>query len=193
MLREASMVAQKKQGQINLLPEANFDATTAGRVLSWVLSTFRIIVIVTEIIVMIAFLSRFWLDAQNTDLNDDIKEKAAVLTASKNFEREFENTQKRLEIFSELTKNEGVYADILKTVVSYLPTDLFLTTVIFEEGSLQIEGSTPNEMSIQQLIVNLSSTGKFSDIGLVELSTDPKNPIFLNFKLGTVFLDKEKI
>jgi Tfp pilus assembly protein PilN len=187
------MAAQKKQGQINLLPEAGFETTTTGRVMSWILSTFRIIVIVTEIIVMIAFLSRFWLDAQNTDLNDDIKHKTAVLTASKDFEKEFENTQNKLRIFSELTKNQGIYADILNTVVSYLPPDLYLTTITFKEGALQIEGSTPNEVSIQQLIVNLSSSGKFSEVGLIELATDPKDRILLNFKLGTVFIEKEKI
>lgn len=187
------MAAQKKQSQINLLPEANFEYTTAGRVLSWILSSFRIIVIVTEIIVMIAFLSRFWLDAQNTDLNDQLKEKSAVLTASKNFEKEFENTQKRLKIFSELIKNEGMYTDVLKTVVSYLPPDLYLTTVILKEDSLQIEGSTPNEVSVQQLIVNLSYSGKFSSVGLAELNTDPQDPILLNFKLGAVFLNKEEI
>ena len=64
------MSAHKKQ-QVNLLPEKGFTSTTTGRVLTWILSTFRIIVIVTEIIVMIAFLSRFWLDAQNTDLSEE--------------------------------------------------------------------------------------------------------------------------
>lgn len=187
------MSVQKKQGQINLLPEIGFETTTGGRILSWILSTFRIIVIVTEIIVMIAFLSRFWLDAKNTDLNDEIKHKTAVLTASKDFEREFENIQNRLTIFSELTKNEGLYADILKTTVSYLPQDLFLTTLAFKESSLQIEGSTANEASIQQLMVNLSSTNKFFKINLAELATNSKDSNLLNFKIETVFLDKEKI
>jgi Tfp pilus assembly protein PilN len=185
------MAAQKKQDQINLLPDAGFETTTSGRVLSWILSTFRIIVIVTEIIVMIAFLSRFWLDAQNTDLNDDIKHKTAVLAASKDFEKEFKNIQDRLYIFSDLTKNQGIYADILGTVVSYLPQDLFLTTLIFKEGSLQIEGSTANEKSIQQLMVNLSSTEKFSELNLTELATNPKDSVLLDFKLNTVFLEKE--
>lgn len=187
------MSAQKKQGQINLLPEANFETTTTGRVLSWILSTFRIIVIVTEIIVMIAFLSRFWLDAQNTDLNEDLKHKTAVLAASKDFEREFEDTQNRLRTFSELTKNQGIYEDVLKTLVSYLPPDLYLTMLIFKEDALQIEGSTANEVSIQQLIVNLTSTNKFSDLGLAELSTDPNNSVLLNFKLITTLLEKEKL
>lgn len=187
------MSAQKKQNQINLLPEANFETTTTGRILSWILSTFRIIVIVTEIIVMIAFLSRFWLDAQNTDLNEKIKHRTDVLTASKDFEKEFKGIQNKLNIFSELTKNEGVYNEALDTLVSYLPPDLYLTATNFQGYSLQIEGSTSNEVSIQQLIVNLTSSEKFSDIGLVDLSTNPRDPYLLNFKLNTNVLEKEKI
>lgn len=187
------MSAQKKQGQINLLPGTGMETTTAGRVLSWILSTFRIIVIVTEIIVMIAFLSRFWLDAQNTDLNDEIEEKTAVLTTSKNFEKEFRSTQKKLKIFSELTKENAKYAEILNTTVSYLPSDLFLTAVTFKEGVAEIEGYTPNEISIQQLIVNLTSSGKFTEVGLLELSNDPKDSTLLIFKLGSQIAGKEEI
>ena len=53
------MSARKEE--INLLPQKGFEATTAGRILAWILSTFRIIVIITELLVMVAFLSRFWL------------------------------------------------------------------------------------------------------------------------------------
>jgi Tfp pilus assembly protein PilN len=187
------MSAQKSKGQINLLPEAGFEVTSAGRVLSWILSTFRIIVIVTEIIVMIAFLSRFWLDAQNTDLNDEIEEKTAVLTASKNFEREFENTQDKLKIFSELTTSEGKYTQVLSTVTSYLPTDLFLSVLTFKENALEIEGYTSNEISIEQLMVNLSASGKFSEVGIIEVATDPKDPTILTFRLGTILSGKESL
>ncbi len=185
-------MSAQTRNQINLLPEANFEDTTTGRILSWILSTFRIIVIVTELIVMVAFLSRFWLDAQNTDLNDEIERNVAVLNSSKNFEKEFENIQKRLRVFSELTENQGIYTDALHELVSYLPPDLYLTTVTFKGDSFFIEGSTSNEISIQQLMVNLLSTEKFSEISLSELATDTKDTNLINFKLDTV-LEKEKI
>lgn len=185
------MPAQRNKNQINLLPEAGFEITSAGRILSWILSTFRIIVIVTEIIVMIAFLSRFWLDAQNTDLNDKIEEKEAVLTASKDFEQEFKNTQKKLAIFSELTEDEGIYSEILNTVVSYLPPDLFLSAITFERYELKIEGNTINEVSIEQLIVNLTSSGKFSEVGILEVLSNPQNPEIFNFTLGAKLIEKE--
>ena len=89
------MAALRNKNQINLLPSRGLGSSTAGRVLSWILSTFRIIVIVTEIIVMVAFLSRFWLDAQNTDITEEMTQKQAVLAASLDFERKFKETKEK--------------------------------------------------------------------------------------------------
>ncbi len=176
-------MSAQKQEQINLLPQKGFEASTTGRVLTWILSSFRVIVIVTEIIVMGAFLSRFWLDAQNSDLDDELQQKQALLTASLSFEKEFKNTQKRLKIFSDLTANEGVVTDSLQTVTKFLPQDLFLTSVRFFENSLEIQGTSPSEISIQQLIVNLLSTDKFGDISLNEIKTNAIDPNILDFTI----------
>ncbi len=177
-------MSARKQSGINLLPQKGFEATTTGRVLAWILSTFRIIVIVTEIIVMIAFLSRFWLDAQNSDLNEKIEEEQALLKASSSFERDFKDTQKKLAIFSELTSKGKSLSASLKTITSYLPDDLFLTSVTFGGDIFTIEGMTPNEQSIQQLIVNLQESGAFQEIGLSAVSTAVSNPDLLIFKLS---------
>src|SRR3989337_1668594 len=163
------MAAHKKEEQINLLPEKGFEQTTTGRILTWILSSFRIIVIVTEIIVMIAFLSRFWLDAQNTDLTEELQQKQAVLSASKAFDAEFKDTQKRLKDFTDLK--------------SYLPDDVFLSLVSFSKDSLNFEGLSPNERSIQQLIVNLGSTDIFENVILIELRSDQNNPSLLKFTI----------
>src|SRR3989304_5550973 len=161
-------MSAQKQEKINLLPEKGFETTTTGRVLAWILSSFRVIVIVTEIIVMIAFLSRFWLDAQNSDLSDDIEQKQALLTASLSFEKEFKNTQKRLKIFSDLLKQGDNISNSLTAITNYLPQDLFLKQVNYSDNLYQINGISPNESGVQQLMVNLSSSGKFSEIILNE-------------------------
>ena len=181
------MSAHKKQEQINLLAQKGFEATTSGRILLWILSSFRVIVIVTEIIVMIAFLSRFWLDAQSTDLKEEIQQKQAVIAASLDFEKEFKKTQKKLSVFSEITQEEGKITLAINTVGSLLPPDAFLKSVAFSEQGIEIEGSTPNERSIQQIIVNLDSSNIFQDTILIELATPPDQLNLLNFKIRTQF------
>lgn len=184
-------MSARKEEQINLLAQKGFEATTSGRVLLWILSSFRVIVIVTEIIVMIAFLSRFWLDAQSTDLKEEIQQKQAVIAASLNFEKEFKKTQKKLSVFSEITSDEGRITSAIKTVGSLLPPDAFLKSVSFGEQGIEIEGSTPNERSIQQIIVNLDSTNLFQNTILTELGGAPDQSNLLNFKISTQFKERQ--
>jgi Tfp pilus assembly protein PilN len=178
------MSAHKKESQINLLPEKGFEQTVTGRVLSWVLSSFRIIVIITEIIVMTAFLSRFWLDAQNTDLTEELEQKQAVLAASNEFDKEFKDTQKRLAAYSELTEKQQFVTNSLGALGSYLPDDIFLTIISYSENTQLIEGLSPSERSIQQFIVNLESTGIFEGVTLTELKSDQNNSALLKFSIN---------
>ena len=172
-----------RKTQINLLPERGFETTTTGRVLAWILSTFRIIVIVTEMIVMFAVLSRFWLDAQNTDLTESLQQKQAALIASGGFESNFRSVQTRLKVFSQMLAKEGNSTKIVETAADYLPEDLFLTNVLIELPKVTIEGNTPNEQSIQQLNVNLNSSGIFKEIGISKIKTNNSDPGLLDFQL----------
>lgn len=177
------MSAQKRKEEINLLPEKGFESTTTGRILAWILTTFRIIVIVTEIIVMVAFLSRFWLDAQNSDLNDKIKQREAVLSASLGFEKQFKSTQKRLKIFSDLVSNKTPSMKTMEKIAESLPSDVVLTSVIVEDTKVEINGATPNEKSIQQLAVNLNSKTDFSKFSITEIGNNLENFTTLDFTL----------
>lgn len=175
------MSAQKKKEEINLLPEKGFQSSTTGRVLAWILSTFRVIVIVTEMIVMVAFLSRFWLDAQNSDLNEKIDQKQAVLAASQNFEKQFKNTQNRLKIFSDISTSQSDSGKILKNIIESLPEDVILTNVTLKQNKITVSGSTPNENSIQQLSVNLNSKDGFSNFAVTTIGTNLTNTTNLDF------------
>ncbi len=63
------MAARKNQQLINLLPQEEFAVSTLGRILAWLMSTFRYIVIAVEMVVMLAFLSRFWLEWNTHDVD----------------------------------------------------------------------------------------------------------------------------
>jgi Tfp pilus assembly protein PilN len=182
------MSAQKRKESINLLPEKGFESTTTGRILAWILTTFRVIVIVTEMIVMAAFLSRFWLDAQNSDLNEKIQQKQAVLSASQNFEQEFNATQKRLKVFSSLIAGQINSHKSSSEIVESLPADVVLTNMSIKKDSIVISGSTPNEKSIQQLIVNLNSKENFKDFSISNISTSLSNNTLLDFVITGNFI-----
>lgn len=184
------MARKKKQAKINLLPREDFSNTTFGRILSWVLSTFRIIVIVTEILVMLAFLSRFWLDAQNTDLNEELKQKQAVLAASATFEDQFKDAQARLKIFSEYAANEGDVTNLIKTINSRLPSDVVLKSITFNNQEIQLAGVSSNERAVQQFIVNLYDEDSITGVDLQEASFNEESQA-LEFRINIVSSNKQ--
>lgn len=176
------MSARKKKNQINLLPQEEFAASTLGRILAWLLSTFRIIVIVTEMIVMIAFLSRFWLDAQSSDLNDLIKQKRAIITSSSDVEKEFRDVQKKLEIFSALAKEETT-TNYFQQASSLLPSEIFLNSISLVGQEIRLEGASTSERAIAQYIANLESQDAFTKVSISQVDTNNENRAFLNFAL----------
>jgi Tfp pilus assembly protein PilN len=182
------MAARKKDNQINLIPKDKFAESTAGRVLAWLLSTFRIIVIVVEMVVMLAFLSRFWLDAKNADLNDEIKQKSSQLQALQPFEKDFARLQTRIKVFTALASQEGLSQDIQK-IASYMPVDIFLTSFTKTGNDIKIAGASPSELSIAQFIVNLESDDDFKEISLANVSVGEFTEGLIEFGL-TITLNR---
>jgi Tfp pilus assembly protein PilN len=172
----------KKEPKINLLPQEEFESSIVGRVLKWALSTFRIIVIVMEMVVMAAFLSRFWLDARNSDLNESIKQKQAVLTASADFEKEFRQVQKRLNIASVLYSVSQPSPSI-SSIASYLPVDVFLSSLSFTDDSVQVKGIASSEKGVAQFIANLESDKKIKEVSLSQVDSSKEGGISLVFTL----------
>lgn len=172
-----------KNKSINLLPQEEFDASVVGRVLKWAMGTFRIIVIVTEIVVMGAFLSRFWLDAQNSDLNDNIAIKTAQISAQSDFENQFRALQNKLSIFKQLA---GVPqpSDKLNSIASKLPTDVVMSGMSVTDSSAGLKGSAPSELSIAQFVSNLQSDKSLKSVDLGSLSTPENNPSLTIFTVN---------
>ncbi|MEJ2347877.1 MAG: PilN domain-containing protein [Patescibacteria group bacterium] len=175
------MAARKKKNKINLLPQEEFAASTLGRILTWLVSSFRVIVIVTEVVVMLAFLSRFWLDAKSADLGDLIKQRETVIASSADFEKEFRGAQKRLKIFSGLTTTDGTTAQYLNNISSLIPPEIVLTSLSFLGEEIKLEGVSPSEIGIAQLVANLEASDNFKEVSISQINTDKETQVLLKF------------
>lgn len=162
------MAKNKLPTEINLLPQEEFQASTLGRTLKWLLGTFRMIVISTEMIVMLAFLSRFWLDAQNNDLTDSINQQKIIVGSYKSVEDEFRLTQTKLSIFKEFVSGPKI-SSIAKTITSNLPPQVVLENLLLKGNNLQVEAKAQSEKDAVQLIANLQNTNIFQGIKLTRI------------------------
>lgn len=173
---------KKKSKLINLLPAEEFETSLTGRVLKWAMTTFRYIVIVTEMIVMGAFLSRFWLDAKNSDLNDALKVKSAQISAQKEFEKDFRDLQGRLKIFQEI-KKDTPSSTILTKIIEKLPNEVSLQSVSYQAESIQVKGVATSEFAVAQLVSNIKADSTFKKVELGQIGSSENNQALTVFTI----------
>ncbi len=150
------------------------------------MGTFRIIVIITEMIVMAAFLSRFWLDAKNSDLNDSISVKNAQIAAQSDFEKQFRNIQKKLSIFKGIAQIKKSAATLEK-VSSKVPGDVTISSISLEQSKGQVKGVSGSEQGIAQLVSNLRSDTFFKTANLGQINSAEDNESLTVFTVAITY------
>lgn len=168
------MPKKGKNKPINLLPSEEFEGSITGRILRWAMTTFRFIVIITEMIVMAAFLSRFWLDAQNSDLNDLLRVKTSQISAQSTFEKSFRDLQARLKIAQDLGK-ETPPSGVLTRVMAKVPNDISIQSFSYQGSSLQVKGVSTTEIGIAQFVSNLKADKSFKEVELGQIGSSEEN------------------
>lgn len=156
--------------RVNLAIREGFEYSTLGKILAWSLSTGRVIVILTELVVILAFLSRFWLDRQLTDLNEQNTSKKRQIEAAAKFEGEFRQAQKRLAAYQKFISSGPGAADIVREAASLLPAGVTLTRIFLAEQDLTFSGDALSEEGLAGFIHALSSSGHLKDIKLTSVS-----------------------
>lgn len=188
------MSAQKKKLRlVNLIPKDEFETSTLGRVLKWLLTSFRVIVIIVEFVVVGSFLSRFYLDAQIADYNDKITQRKTLIESFLPIEEQMKSAQKKLEIYASDTSPQDSFAPVLKYITSRLPTDVAAVSVSQKEDkSIKIEGVSVSEGSIAQFITNLRAGNMFDTISITqaESKADTEN---INFTISAILKGQEGV
>lgn len=169
------MSAQKipiyKQININLLPGAtDFEKTSTGKVLKWALGVGRYIVVFTELIVILAFLARFKLDRDITDLHESIEQKKAIVLSASSLETNFKDIQARLNGISEITKKQTYFDKLVDDFSLITPVDVYISDLNFSQNQFNISGVALSEAGLATLIYQLRHSPKFSEINLSNVS-----------------------
>lgn len=178
------MAAREKE--ISLLPREEFEKTRFGRFLKWALSFGRWIVIITELIVILCFLSRFKLDRDLTDLGEKIKQQQAIIASFGDLEENFRNLQKRLSTINDLEKQQLGVSSLLDEISKLVPLDVSLEDLAVGEKIVKISALVLSEAGLNSFIEELSKS-KFKKIALENVRREKSGEI--KFSLTTEISD----
>jgi len=170
---------------INLLTRKDFDASIVGRILRWSLIYGRYIIVSTEIIVLLAFIYRFSLDRQITDLNEEIEQKSAIVIANQDFEKSFRNLQNRVSEIAGLFADQDLVVQIIHHLEQVTPAGVHFTALTFEKDGVTIQAVANTSTSLTLLTNNLKSSKYLGDVSITDLERDVSGTGALKFQITT--------
>ena len=106
--------------------------------LSWALSAGRVIIILTEVIALSAFLYRFVLDRQLIDLHAKIRQEQAIIAFSKASEDKYRNLQDRLSAATRFSKLGQDQVKVLKDILALSASNTTFSNITTSDTNIKI-------------------------------------------------------
>lgn len=155
---------------INLLPHK--EPSLTEKLFSWVLTFGRFIIIGTELVVLLAFASRFKLDRDLIDLHDKIRQEEAVVKSQAAVEKKSRNLQKRLVHISSLNESAKIYLSALAEISSLVPPTVFLDSLAIQEKTLKVEARALSGEGLSSFLKKLRTSSKILETSLDQITRD---------------------
>lgn len=144
---------------INLLPGK--EIAFGEKFLNWSLTFGRYIIIGTEIIVLVAFFSRFALDRKYIDLKDKREERQAILVSLRPLEDDINRLQKRFSEITSIENQQGNGFTVLPYIASFTPQEITYKTISVSADKVTIIGTAAQTEEISRFEGLLTSANLF--------------------------------
>lgn len=158
-------------------PSINLVKSDAGsfvdRFVNWALSAGRIVVIVTEIIALGAFLYRFSLDRQLIDVQSKIKQEQSVVNYLKDNEKVYRNLQNRLALSATFSRLGKEKIAVLNDIIGFAPPNLSFNSVTVQEDRVRIDANASQVSALSDFTKSLRNYTKVSAIIVDKLENRP--------------------
>lgn len=151
--------------QINLLKISNFEHSTTGKLIAWASNVGRWIVVLTEFVVITAFLSRFYFDTKLANLFDEVRQKKAIVNSLYSFEEQYRQAQSKILLAKLiLTENNAPMAEVTDFIASKLPLDTTLTNLSVDLNTLRLDGYSLSTNGLQTFIDGIGGDKLIGDV-----------------------------
>ena len=169
---------------INLLPKDKWTEGVIGKLLKWVLNVGRYLVVFTELIVILAFLYRFRLDQQLTDLDEEIKQKQTTITSYGDLEKKFRRLQLQLKTSKQVNSQRLPIETILTTISQITPLDAVYRNINISPDKIFLEGQVFSEAGLATLLAKAQINPLFTEVVLENVSSATDKTQAIDFRMA---------
>lgn len=152
---------------INLAPKETLeDSPFWKKFIYWSTNIGRLIIIGTQMIVLGAFFTRFFLDRQIINLSEEIKTKQTIIQTTSQLESEFRTTQDQLAAIKTIKSQQNDYAKALKDFTQKVPQQVSVQKINLEEDELRIDGRARTGEGFAQFLIMLTTSENIEQVAL---------------------------
>lgn len=156
--------------EVNLLPKDPFSVSPIGKFITWALSVGRYIVVFTELIVILTFLSRFTLDRQLTDLNEDLLAKQALLNSYQKLEQDVRQIQAKGQFITEISQYPK-HHPVLEFILDNLNQDITLSNINLNQDRVTISANAYSSTSLSTFVNTIDNHPFFSEVQINQINS----------------------
>ncbi|MCL4366035.1 PilN domain-containing protein [Patescibacteria group bacterium] len=161
---------------LNLLkPQSNPEKITV-KLFSWLLSGGRYIFVVVEALVLIAFVTRFKLDADLATKKEAIEEQIPYIQSLKPYETVIRETQLKLSTISNIRKSSLDWSEVLKKIANQTPTNVQIISINIRKDAgnavIHIIGQASTGSDLSSFIAGLKEESTFSNVNLASVGLE---------------------
>lgn len=162
---------QNSPTPINLIRKK--ETAFIDKFINWTLSIGRLIVIITEIIAISAFLYRFSLDEKLVALHDEIEQKQKQLSLFQKDEKNFRNFQDRLSLVSKFSEQSTMTFKTFQDIVGFTPEELKFNELTLKNDQTTIDLNVASIPSLTQFINSLKSYPNTKSVSVDNIENNP--------------------
>lgn len=153
---------------VNLLPGDDLAGRPGGIFLQWALTWGKRIVVTTELIVILAFLSRFWLDTEVANLSEAIDQKKLVVQSESDFEKQFRSLSQRVAKAKAL-ESLPTPLSVYDKVQPLIPATVFVSQLSVDTQTVSLVASA-DEASLGKMAEAFKNSPEFSNVSVEGVS-----------------------
>ena len=172
----------EQKPSINLLKANQGDFI--NKFINWSLTVGRLLVILTELVALSAFLYRFSLDRRLIDLHGKIKQEESVVKALKNNEDKFRNLQDRLTLASNFSSLGSQKIKIFQDILNFAPNGITINNLVMYATRVNINAIAQNTSSLNSFTNSLKTYPKIKKLNLDSIQIKPASGLIISFTAG---------
>ncbi len=163
-------MAAKQQTIFNLLKPVEAPKTVWDKIYDWILGRARIVILITELFIAVAFVGKVIEDTNAKNMDKQIENlKLELSIYSNDKEPAFREIHRKEGQYNLLWTSSSGYVNVLKEIYSFIPNAGADITVKFDSGKVSILGFDDLTF-LQQIEQSLKTSSTFSAVAVNTLS-----------------------